>query len=92
MNRQLENRLRTKVRRILERRLKEESGPWDKGGDNRKMQEKFAQMETGDVVPIINAHTDWDYNKIAELVAELLTDANFHDESGKVYDFMMSLE
>jgi len=69
-----------------------ESDEWKLGGSMRMLQDKFSKMATNDIVPIINAQTKWDYENIAELVKELLIDANFHDEAPKVYEFMMNLD
>jgi hypothetical protein len=78
------------VEHFVKRVLKESE--WEPGGKLRAMQDQFGKMNINDIVPIINAQTKWDYENIAQLVKELLIDANFHDESSKVYEFMMNLE
>lgn len=64
---------------------------WDAKGEYRVMQDKFGNMDIGDVVPIVNAFTKWDYENITSLVKQLLTDANFHSESQEVADFMKKI-
>lgn len=72
--------------------LVESESKWKQGGEYRILQEKFKTMALTDIVPIVNSNTDWDYEKIAELVKELFIDANFHSEATQIYDFIMGLE
>ncbi len=76
----------------IAKKVMQESDEWKQGGKLRVMQDQFGKMNINDIVPIINAQTKWDYENIAQLVKELLIDANFHDEAPKVYEFMMNLE